>query len=274
MGRGELMNRIVKTVYFSKEQFEQSGHYHDCHQMIYIQKGEVAFTVNETTQIAQTGALLLFSRYEHHTVKVISDEYERYVLRISPFLTNEYAVFSLLFNRPLGPDSLLDCADCRDEVEQFFDRMVREASSGQKMSGEMLDLLVRELLIFIYRKFPERFVSFEEEGFEIVSQIQNCFENSFHEAYSLEAIAKTYGISISSLSHKFKKITGMSVMEYLRSCRIATAKRYLATTAMSISEIVEACGFSDGSNFSRIFKQTQGISPRDFRKQYAHKKRV
>ena len=64
------------------------------------------------------------------------------------------------------------------------------------------------------------------------------------------------------------KDTGMSVMEYLLSCRMASAKRMLAGTQMGIGEIVERCGFSDNSNFSRTFKALNGMSPTDFRKKY------
>jgi AraC-like DNA-binding protein len=57
-------------------------------------------------------------------------------------------------------------------------------------------------------------------------------------------------------------------MEYLQSCRMANAKRMLAQTDYSVGEIVEKCGFSDNSNFSRTFKSLNGMSPTDFRKKY------
>jgi AraC-like DNA-binding protein len=42
----------------------------------------------------------------------------------------------------------------------------------------------------------------------------------------------------------------------------------LAETNYSIGEIIEKCGFSDNSNFSRTFKRLTGLSPSDFRKKY------
>ncbi len=57
-------------------------------------------------------------------------------------------------------------------------------------------------------------------------------------------------------------------MEYLKSCRMANAKQMLAETDYSIGEIVEKCGFSDNSNFSRTFKNLTDLSPSDFRKKY------
>ena len=57
-------------------------------------------------------------------------------------------------------------------------------------------------------------------------------------------------------------------MGYLQSCRMVAAKKYLAGTSKSIGEIVEICGFSDSSNFSRSFKEQVGCTPSEFRKKY------
>ena len=94
------------------------------------------------------------------------------------------------------------------------------------------------------------------------------FENHYSQSYTLTELSKQYNISPSTLSHRFSAATGMSVMEYLLFCRMASAKQMLAGTKMSIGEIVERCGFSDNSNFSRTFKSLNGMSPTDFRKKY------
>ena len=73
-------------------------------------------------------------------------------------------------------------------------------------------------------------------------------------------------MSASHLSHIFKSVAGVSTMAYLKACRIAAAKRYLAQTELPVGEIVERCGFSDSSNFSRTFREQTGMSPSEFRR--------
>lgn len=57
-------------------------------------------------------------------------------------------------------------------------------------------------------------------------------------------------------------------MEYLQACRVSAAKRYLTTTDLPIKEIVGRCGFSDESNFSRMFREKTGGTPSQFRQRY------
>ena len=102
----------------------------------------------------------------------------------------------------------------------------------------------------------------------MVWKITHLFETHFGEDWHLEDLAKQYGVSISGLCHRFKAVTGSAVMAYLQDCRIASAKALLSSTDLPISKIVEDCGFSDSSNFSRSFKSRLGMTPSEFRKQY------
>ena len=140
-----------------------------------------------------------------------------------------------------------------------------EHHNASKLADEMEQLLVKQLLITIYRCTAVDFCNIHND---VVSNVKRQFENSCNDHYTLDALAKQYSVSVSSLSHRFQAATGVSVMEYLQSCRIANAKQMLVETDYSIGQIVEKCGFSDSSNFSRAFKKLNGLSPSGFRKKY------
>ena len=57
-------------------------------------------------------------------------------------------------------------------------------------------------------------------------------------------------------------------MEYLLSLRITEAKNQLRFTGKSAEEIGRACGIGDIYYFSRVFKKIEGISIREYRKQW------
>ncbi len=263
------MSKLLHSVYFSNDILKTSTHHHDCHQLIFILEGEAEICVNGETQNAHSGNIVIISRYENHSVKILSDSYSRFVLRLRPIPTPEQnKLFSLLSNRPTGFNNIIDVTHKFGEFKDLFGTILAEANTESSLYEEMLEALINQLLISIYRALPQGDDYFEEQSLELVLSVQKKFEENFGLYYTLEDLAREYNISISSLSHQFKRITGMSVMGYLLSCRMANAKNLLAKTNLSISEIVENCGFSDNSNFSRTFKMLNGISPSEFRNKY------
>lgn len=247
-------------------------HYHDCHQIIYVTGGSAQIRVNEVQYQAKAGDLVIFSRLEQHAVTGQSRDYQRYVLKLDPELPaggeHAYRLYAILFNRPEGFHNVIEMQDRQGTVHPLFDEILREWASPKPMGGALLDLLVQQLLIYCYRRIPEVFSTMEDGCLQLVQQIQTQFQRDYKNVITLHSLAQTYNLSVSYLSHLFKKATGSSVMGYLQSCRIAAAKKYLAETNLRIGEIVEQCGFSDTSNFSRTFRSITGLSPTNFRKKY------
>lgn len=264
------MVNVIKEAFFANDMMNPSiAHYHDCHQILFIKNGLVEFEIDNESYIGRSGDIIIFSRYGNHSVKILSDLYERYIVRINPSSINtdnkEYSVF---LNRSTKSKNIFSVMGDTTPYINLFDDIVAEKKRGDTFSEKMQQMLINQLLIMIYRNNPTLFEAFEEEKFDMVFELQKRLESNCREQYTLENLAKECHTSVSTLSHQFKKITGFSVFEYLFSCRIATAKNLLTKTDLNIGEIVEQCGFSDSSNFSRTFKNSVGLSPSQFRKKY------
>ncbi len=260
------MQGIVQAVYHSTARLLSRPHFHDCHQIILIVNGQAEVCINGASYRAGRGDIVLFSRHENHSIRVCSKEYERYVLHVDPSIVNQRSpVYSILTDRPVGFCNVIRIAPYMEDMIGIFKHLVSEHEGALALGEEMEQLLVRQLLITIFRCAALRGgIPYDS----VVAEVKRRFENSYGEPYTLSQLAKQYNLSISALSHRFRAVTGMPVMEYLLSCRMASAKRMLAGTDTSIGEIVEACGFSDNSNFARTFKRLNGMSPSDFRKTY------
>lgn len=96
---------------------------------------------------------------------------------------------------------------------------------------------------------------------EIIRYIKENYNNYI----SLDVVAQKFGMNASYLSTYIKKKIGMSFVEYMRTLRIANAKKLLTETDLEIAKISESLGFSDTSSFIRYFKKSEGTTPKQYR---------
>ena len=82
---------------------------------------------------------------------------------------------------------------------------------------------------------------------------------------TLEDMSKELNLSISYMSNCFKENMNMSIIKYYKKIKIDRAKTLLKNTDKSILEIATNLSFCDQCNFSKIFKQLEGLSPIEYR---------
>lgn len=105
-----------------------------------------------------------------------------------------------------------------------------------------------------------------KDNFQSVHAAAEYIRKHFREKISVHDIAERVHLSDSYLSHIFSETFGRTITEYITSVRIEYAKSLLSKPGSSISEIALECGFEDVSYFSRVFKKSEGITPRDYKK--------
>lgn len=84
---------------------------------------------------------------------------------------------------------------------------------------------------------------------------------------SLSTIAQRLGLSRTYISGLFKKETGITFTEFVNKSRMEYAAALLNEGYDSIRDIAAACGISDQSYFSKLFKHQYGVTPKEYRTQ-------
>jgi len=84
---------------------------------------------------------------------------------------------------------------------------------------------------------------------------------------SLREVARSLGVSEQYLSSHFASKMGMPFTAYVRRMKVEEAKIFLRSTDLEIMEIAENLGFARQSYFSRVFKEIEGITPSEYRRQ-------
>lgn len=99
-----------------------------------------------------------------------------------------------------------------------------------------------------------------------VSSILDYINNRIEQKITLDEISENVHMSKYYMCHLFKETIGMTVNEYTLSRRISIAKKKLLFTSLPISEIALSSGFSSFAYFSKIFREREGVTPKEFRK--------
>jgi two-component system response regulator YesN len=84
---------------------------------------------------------------------------------------------------------------------------------------------------------------------------------------TLEEVARHCAVSPEHLSRLFRKETGMNYMQVVTALRIDKAKRLLRSTTDKVYEIGFSVGYGDYRHFTKVFKQIEGMSPVEYRRQ-------
>lgn len=101
-----------------------------------------------------------------------------------------------------------------------------------------------------------------------LAEIKEYLDEHYTEKIVLDDLAERYYINKYCLTKIFKETYGSTISNYLIAMRITKAKQLLRFTDMTVDEIGSAVGMSDANYFSRMFRKVEGISPREYRKQW------
>jgi two-component system response regulator YesN len=100
-----------------------------------------------------------------------------------------------------------------------------------------------------------------------VSKAVRYMEEHYSEQLPLQQVASQVHFNATYFSHLFKKETGRSFVDYIIELRMEKAKQLLSNTDMKITEVSGAIGYDLPNYFAKLFKQSTGLSPKEYRKQ-------
>jgi len=101
---------------------------------------------------------------------------------------------------------------------------------------------------------------------QVMKAVQ-ALHNDCARAWTLDTLAQHAGLSRTSLAERFRASMGNTPLNYLRTVRMQKAMAALSESERSLEQIAREVGYTDAFSFSKVFKRTVGLAPRDFRRQ-------
>lgn len=144
--------------------------------------------------------------------------------------------------------------------------------SGADRSLVMLRL-VQLMELQIYRL--ARSLGFEEaedHGRERLLEAMKKVEQDISAEWSVPALARVAGLSISKLYREIKQHYQKSPGALVEEIRIRHASELLLHLEHKLQRVAEMSGYADPFSFSRAFKRVMGVSPSDYRARFRSRK--
>lgn len=132
---------------------------------------------------------------------------------------------------------------------------------GLTRGSLLFDVIAESLTCHSESSAPLPNTCFEHRA---VTVARDYLEGNFSENISLDALAKECGIGRFWLIKAFKSHWGIPPYAYLTNVRVRHALGLLRD-GQALAEVAFACGFSDQSHLTRMFKRSIGVTPGAFR---------
>jgi PAS domain S-box-containing protein len=104
--------------------------------------------------------------------------------------------------------------------------------------------------------------------YQRLRRVLDHLQEHYAESIRVATLADLAGLSVAQLERHFRRVFQLTPQQVLTKLRIEAAMRMLQGDD-SVAAIGLACGFADQSSFTRQFKATVGMPPRDYRSMVA-----
>lgn len=140
------------------------------------------------------------------------------------------------------------------ELVKRLNKTSQSTESIQKIPDEIMQKLLTQ--------------NMHTEQDQMIRDAKQFILEHIQETIYVEAIAQYVHLNEQYLMRLFKKETGMTILEYITSERVAMAAELLAETAFPIVTVADSVGYGNYSYFTKIFKRYMGDSPKNYRQKH------
>ncbi len=249
---------------YSTEKVEQVMHLHSQVEFMIVENGEVSVIINGKDHIVKQDCGILISPHVIHRMRSLTVG-----ARISSFIfgTDFISDFKGFFESSNVPYVRFDrdkSPEFATAQARFLTDFARNYSFGKTVVKGMLTVLLSGIMP-AYTGIEFERVSSRSQNFEICRRMLSYIDDNISQDLSLERIAKALNIVPSYVSTVFSRNFNTSLNSYINKKRIAVAKEMIQNTSKSITEIAFESGFSSIRSFNRRFRESEGVTPSQFR---------
>lgn len=250
-------------------------HNHDGYEILIMLDGEMNYYTENNGKRIRPGDIICLNPYTFHCGVLLTPEtYDRIVINIRESVMKELSSaktdLSTCFNH-FEQNKLNVFHVESDQVKQFTDyalKLQNALKSDEFGSDILIKIYIQQILLLLNQQLicNERI----DYGDNLPVSVADTFiyiEEHITEKITLQDLANNAHQNGTYLSRCFKKITGISIQQYIIIKKINLAQKFLRE-GYPPSEVCDMVGFNNYSNFSRTFSKYAGSSPKQYQSKY------
>lgn len=179
--------------------------------------------------------------------------------RLDPAIVAEVAAQLPRPSRTGPPATLgtmtVDLADAIDRLVALLD--------APEEAPVLAPLLSRELVLRLLQsdQAPRLLAAAEQAHAELVGAVAERLGADLAAPWTADALAAAVGSSAATLTRRFREVTGLTPMRYLKRLRLGEARRRMLVLGDTAARAGAAVGYVSASHFSRDYRGAYGVSP-------------
>lgn len=243
-------------------------HSHDGYELLLLLDGSINYYIEKEGIRLKYGNLVCIKPYDFHRRDIVTNDiYSRIVIHVRKSilekLSSEKTDISECFYRvPEGKMNVLQLDE--HEIVEFCmlsKLLSQELESSEYGSDILAETYLKQLLVLINSNSKNsKKVRYKNIMPPLVADTISYIDQNITKKFSLDDISEHLNYNGTYISRYFKKITGITLQQYIISARITLSKKYLIE-GYSPCDACYSSGFNDYSNFSRTFTKFVGQSP-------------
>lgn len=256
-----------------------SPHWHEHLEFIKIISGRLLVTLDNQSFCASDNDIIFVNSRRIHSVQVIDGSRQPWIKGMifdRLFVTNLLEGFETrhiynLFVHTCRDQSLIGVSHpLWPELNDCIQTADRENASRDIGYEMIIKSCIYRVVTAMLRHFRHHSIPFAT-NFNMLRPALEYIEENFAERLSITEISQVAKMSPSHFSRSFKQITGLTFTDFLTATRINMAKQLLVAGSSTITEIAEKTGFCNVHYFGKVFKESTGVSPMQFKNETIRK---
>ena len=151
------------------------------------------------------------------------------------------------------------------ELAQQLSRLDGTSASNRLMiEAKVLELLATTSDSSLLNNSPETEPCIRDVDQDALVAAAAYLEKNLAESHSLNAVSREARLNEFKLKKGFREHFQTTVFGYLRQKCMEHARKLFTSNSPTVLEVANAVGYSNPSHFSRAFRETFGLNPREF----------